>query len=340
MGVTAEPDWTFGGTWPYEPKWLSTDARLHYVDEGSREGEPVVMLHGNPTWGYLYRNFIGTLVEAGYRAVAHDELGFGRSDKPERVAEYSLARHVAHFGALMDELELDGITLVVQDWGGPIGLAWAVEHPDRVKRLVLLNTWPGGKPPDHPEPSRPLKLLRTRAGGAAMVKGANVYVRFLLRGGERELDEQARAAYLAPHSTRSSRAGMVAYARMIPWDDGQSLRRDRAPDRGGARGAREQAGADRVAARRPRVQEEDADAVARAVPRRGGARARRREALRPGGRARARRAVAAGLPQADMTSVDASAPIRHASAHTSVVGATRLTPEQGAGRDPRYDTCA
>jgi cis-3-alkyl-4-acyloxetan-2-one decarboxylase len=219
--LTAGPDWTFGGTWPYEPKWLNTDGvRLHYVDEGPREGEAVVMLHGNPTWAYLYRHFIGTLVEAGYRAVAHDELGFGRSDKPESEAEYSLARHVAHFGALMDELELDGITLVVQDWGGPIGLAWAVEHPERVRRLVLLNTWPGGTPPDHPEAPRLFKLLRSRVGGVAIVKGANIYVRFLLRGGERELDEEARAAYLAPHPSRSSRAGMLAYARMIPWNDG------------------------------------------------------------------------------------------------------------------------
>lgn len=221
MGLTVEQDWTFGGTWPYTAKWLSTDGvRLHYVDEGPREGEPVVMLHGNPTWAYLYRNFIGTLVEAGYRAVAHDELGFGRSDKPERESEYSLAGHVAHFGALMDELELDGITLVVQDWGGPIGLAWAVEHPERVKRLVLLNTWPGGTLPDHPEAPRLFKLLRSRIGGGAIVKGANIYVRFLLRGGERELDEQARAAYVAPHPGRASRAGMVAFARMIPWDDG------------------------------------------------------------------------------------------------------------------------
>jgi pimeloyl-ACP methyl ester carboxylesterase len=221
VGLTAEQDWTFGGTWPYEPKWLSTDGvRLHYVDEGPREGEPVVMLHGNPTWAYLYRHFIATLAEAGFRAVAHDELGFGRSDKPESVGAYSLARHVAHFRALIDELTLDGVTLVVQDWGGPIGLAWAVEQPERVRRLVLLNTWPGGTPPDHPEAPRLFKLLRSRLGGPAIVKGANVYVRFLLRDGERELDEQARAAYLAPHPSRASRAGMLAYARMIPWNGG------------------------------------------------------------------------------------------------------------------------
>jgi pimeloyl-ACP methyl ester carboxylesterase len=146
-------DWTFGGTWPYEPKWLSTDGiRIHYVDEGPRDGEPVVMLHGNPTWSYLYRRFIFALTEAGFRAVAHDELGFGRSDKPSSARAYSIQRDVQHFSALMDELRLDGVTLVVQDWGGPIGLGWAVGHPDRVKRLVILNTWAGGLPPEYPKP--------------------------------------------------------------------------------------------------------------------------------------------------------------------------------------------
>jgi pimeloyl-ACP methyl ester carboxylesterase len=213
-----ERDWTFGGSWPYEPKWLDTDGvRLHYVDEGRPDGEPVVMLHGNPTWSYLYRRFIELLVEADFRAVAHDELGFGRSDKPEREDEYSLERHVAHFGALMDELELDGITLVVQDWGGPIGLAWAVENPRRVRRLVLLNTWPGGIPPDFPKMPLLFRLLRSRVGGAALVKGANVYTRMFLFRGERSLGEDERAAYMAPHPTRASRAGVLAFARMIPW---------------------------------------------------------------------------------------------------------------------------
>ncbi len=75
-------DWTFGGTWPYEPQWFdSPDGRLHYVDEGPRDGKPVVMVHGNPTWGYLYRNFIPPLVDAGYRCIVPDHLGFGRSDR-------------------------------------------------------------------------------------------------------------------------------------------------------------------------------------------------------------------------------------------------------------------
>ncbi len=92
--AVGEPDWTFGGTWPYEPKWLATDGvRIHYVDEGPRDGEPVVLLHGNPTWSYLYRHFIRGLVDGGFRAIAHDQMGFGRSDKPEQECEYTIQRH-------------------------------------------------------------------------------------------------------------------------------------------------------------------------------------------------------------------------------------------------------
>ena len=88
MGST---DWTFGGTWPYEPRWFDTpDGRLHYVDEGPRDGKPIVMVHGNPTWGYLYRNFIPPLVDAGYRCIVPDHLGFGRSDKPDDAGLYQV----------------------------------------------------------------------------------------------------------------------------------------------------------------------------------------------------------------------------------------------------------
>ncbi|MBD0291052.1 MAG: alpha/beta fold hydrolase, partial [Thermoleophilia bacterium] len=213
-----ERDWSFGGTWPYEPRWLFTDGvRIHYVDEGPRDGEPVVLLHGNPTWAYVYRRFVGALATAGYRAIAHDQLGFGRSDKPIREKEFSVERHVRHFSALMDELELDAVTLVLQDWGGPVGLAWAVEHPHRVARLVLLNTWPGGIP----KASFPLpfKLLFWPGTGALLAKGAHVFTRvFLFRGGTHpeRLGENEKAAYLRPHPSWQSRSGVAAYPRLIP----------------------------------------------------------------------------------------------------------------------------
>lgn len=222
-------DWTFGGTWPYAPRWLETDGvRIHYIDEGPRDGQPVVMLHGNPTWAYLYRNFISGLTEAGFRAVAHDELGFGRSDKPTRESEYTIQRHAGHFGALMDELGLDGVTLVLQDWGGPIGLAWAVDHPERVKRLVILNTFAGRIPPGFEKVPLPFKLLRAPVTGELLVKGLHLFVRVgLFRAAvahPERLGRNERAAYLAPHPTWSSRTGILAYPRLIPWDEDNPTR--------------------------------------------------------------------------------------------------------------------
>jgi haloalkane dehalogenase len=216
-------DWTFGGTWPFEPRWFHTDGiRLHYVDEGPRDGAPVVMLHGNPTWAYLYRDFIRALVEAGYRAVAHDQLGFGRSDKPKRRREYAIARQAKHFAALVDELSLDDVTLVLHDWGGPIGLAWAVDNPDRVKRLVVFNTFTG-IPPEGMEAPFVFKLILMRGTGELLTKGAHAFVRQLLfkkgLAHPERLGDNERAAYLAPHPSWDSRTGVLAYPRLIAWDE-------------------------------------------------------------------------------------------------------------------------
>ena len=119
---------------------------MHGVDEG--EGAPVLLLHGEPTSSYLWRNVIPPLVAHGYRAIAPDLIGFGRSDKPEDAGWYSYDRHVASIEQLVDALDLEGITLVVHDWGGPIGLRFAVEHEELVDRLVILDTGiGGGRPP-------------------------------------------------------------------------------------------------------------------------------------------------------------------------------------------------
>jgi cis-3-alkyl-4-acyloxetan-2-one decarboxylase len=194
-------------------EWVETDGvRLHVVDEGS--GEPVVLLHGNPTSSHLWRNFVPPLVEAGYRAVAPDQLGFGGSDKPSDWRAYSCERHVGHFGAVVDELELDGITLVLHDWGGPIALAWATEHPARVRRLVLLNTvaWP---PPLGRTPSLGYRLLGAPLVGDVLVRGANVVVRYALLRGlvSRPIPEEDRAGYVRAQPTWASRAGILAAIR-------------------------------------------------------------------------------------------------------------------------------
>ncbi|MGH3102967.1 MAG: alpha/beta fold hydrolase [Gaiellaceae bacterium] len=193
--------------------WLETDGvRLHYLSRGS--GEPVVMLHGNPTSSYLYRHFVDPLAAAGYRAIAHDQLGFGRSDKPADEGAYTVSRHVRHFGALVDELGLADVTLVVHDWGGPVGLGWAVEHPELVKRLVLLNTvaWPAPRR----RPMLGYRILASRGLGDFLVRRAHAVVRYaqLRRLVARPLPETDRRAYLAAHPTPASRTGILAYIRL------------------------------------------------------------------------------------------------------------------------------
>jgi pimeloyl-ACP methyl ester carboxylesterase len=177
-------DWSFGGTWPYEAHWFDTpDGRMHYVDEGPREAKPVVMLHGNPTWGYLYRNFVKAVVDAGGRAIVPDYLGFGRSDKPDRGELYTIRRHAERLEALLESLDLRGATVVPQDWGGPIGLYWATRHPERVERLFILNTYAHRPPGKVPLPL-PLRLFRTPIVGELMVKGLDLFKRvFLFRVG-------------------------------------------------------------------------------------------------------------------------------------------------------------
>lgn len=213
-------DWTFGGTWPYAPRWFaSVDGRMHYVDEGPRDGRPIVMVHGNPTWGYLYRRFIDAVVEAGYRAVVLDHLGFGRSDKPDDASLYGIPRHADRCEALLESLNLQDATIVVQDWGGPIGLAWAARHPERVRSLVVLNTF-AHRPPAKVSLPLPLRLFRTPGVGELMVKGMHAFVKvFLFKAGlvhPHRLGETERAAYLAPHPTWSSRTSILEFPREIP----------------------------------------------------------------------------------------------------------------------------
>lgn len=213
-------DWTFEGTWPFEARWFDTpDGRMHYVDEGPRDGRPVVLVHGNPTWGYLYRNFIPPLVDAGYRVIVPDHLGFGRSDKPPVTALYAIPKHAARLEALLESLDLRDATLVPHDWGGPIGLAWAGRHADRVGRLFILNTF-AHKPSNDYAPPFAIKLFRTPGVGEFLVKGLHVFVHgFLFRQGVVKHDRMTptvKRAYLAPHAGWATRTSILAFPRQIP----------------------------------------------------------------------------------------------------------------------------
>ena len=130
---------TFQGTWPFLPNFFDGNGFLqHYVDEGSREAKPIILLHGEPTWGYLYRKFIPELSKT-YRVIVPDMMGFGKSETPQD-REYTLKTHVENLSSLIKYLKLNDITFVGQDWGGPITAAYSIRNIDKVKSFVLINT--------------------------------------------------------------------------------------------------------------------------------------------------------------------------------------------------------
>jgi haloalkane dehalogenase len=132
--------------WPWRPRFARVNGwRMHYVDEGT--GNPVVLLHGNPTWGFLYRDFVEPLTRAGYRVVIPDMIGFGLSEKPSREEAHSLDGHIANLTALLRQLDLRRATLVCHDWGGPTGLGFALSNLGRVAALVVMSTWAWPRPP-------------------------------------------------------------------------------------------------------------------------------------------------------------------------------------------------
>jgi haloalkane dehalogenase len=208
MSVYRTPPERFEGLpdYPFEPHWLDHDGlRMHYLDEG--EGDPILCFHGEPTWSYLYRKMIPTLA-ARARVVAPDYFGFGRSDKPTDVGWYSFDRHCASIVRLVEELDLRRLTLVLQDWGGPIGLRLAVEYPERVERLVILNTGLDGRAPS--ETWLRFREL-VRAAGSDFQAG-----RMVRRGVARGLPDELVAAYDAPFPTPESKAGVLAFPEHVP----------------------------------------------------------------------------------------------------------------------------
>jgi cis-3-alkyl-4-acyloxetan-2-one decarboxylase len=204
------------GLYPFEKHFIELPgARMHYVDEG--RGEPVIMLHGNPTWSFYYRDLIKALRE-DYRTIVPDHVGCGLSDKPgDDHYEYTLDRRVADLEALLDCLGLSsGLSLVVHDWGGMIGMAFASRHPERIKRLVVLNTaaflLPAGK-----SLPRSLWLCRNTPLGALLVRGFNAFSRGAVRFcAMRPLDPAVRASYLAPYDSWSHRIAVLRFVQDIP----------------------------------------------------------------------------------------------------------------------------
>ena len=183
------------------------DVRIARVDEG--DGPPVVFVHGEPTWSYLWRKVLVPVRDAGFRAIAPDLPGFGRSDKPVDPAWYSYDRHAAALHAVLEELEIRDATLVVHDWGGPVGLRVAVEAPERVARMVIMDT---GLFTGHQPMSDAWIAFRDFVAGAE-----DLPIGMLVRGGcATDPGDEVIAAYEAPFPSPAAKAGARAFPLMVP----------------------------------------------------------------------------------------------------------------------------
>jgi haloalkane dehalogenase len=212
MDVFRTPDDRFAGLpgYPYEPHYVDVDGlRLHHVDEG--DGPVVLCFHGEPSWSYLYRHMLERLRGRGHRVVCPDLVGFGRSDKPTDRDWYTYERHCATVTAHLEQIDgLEDVTVVVQDWGGPIGLRWAVEHPDRVGRLVILNTGIfSGKVSKGFMAWREFAERTPDLPVGKIIQGATTT----------DLPDEIVAAYDAPFPTPESKAGAAQFPLLVPLTD-------------------------------------------------------------------------------------------------------------------------
>jgi haloalkane dehalogenase len=195
---------------PFQPNYVQLDTlRMHYVDEGPRDGAAVLMLHGEPTWSYLYRKMIPPVAAAGCRVLAPDLIGFGRSDKPADIADYSYQRHVDWVTGFIRALDLRNITLFCQDWGSLIGLRVAAENPDRFARIMVAN---GFLPTARQGLSRGFRLWRAFARWSPWFPIG----RIVNSGCVVKLSPAEIAAYDAPFPSAAYKAGTRAFPRLVP----------------------------------------------------------------------------------------------------------------------------
>jgi haloalkane dehalogenase len=194
----------------FAPNYVEIDGlRMHYVDEGPRDGAVVLLLHGEPSWSYLYRHMIPILRNAGHRVIAPDLIGFGKSDKPTRKSDYSYAGHVAWMTAFIEALDFSGITLFCQDWGSLIGLRVAVENEARFARIALGN---GALPTGDEVLPKAFKIWRAFARWSPWFPIGKI----IQKGTVKELSDAEVAAYDAPFPSSKFKAGSRAFPLLVP----------------------------------------------------------------------------------------------------------------------------
>lgn len=219
MEYLRTPDDRFEGLpdWPYEPRYVDVDAgdgsgdrlRVAYVDEGPRDADPILLMHGEPSWSFLYRHMIPVLAAAGHRVVAPDLVGFGRSDKPVDQDDYTYARHVGWMSEWLDALDLRGVTLVCQDWGGLIGLRLLTGTPERFARAVTANTF---LPTGDKDPGAAFFAWQRLSQEIEVFDSGAV----LQMGTTTDLTDEIVAAYNAPFPTQAYVAGARKFPLLVP----------------------------------------------------------------------------------------------------------------------------
>jgi haloalkane dehalogenase len=217
MQYLRTPDDCFAALEGYDfaPNYLDVDdtegglLRVHYLDEGPKNAAPILCMHGEPTWSYLYRRMIPVFTAAGHRVIAPDQVGFGRSDKPVERSDYTYARHVRWMGDVVRQLDLKAITLVCQDWGGLIGLRLWAEMPERFARIVVANT----ALPTGDEPMGPAFAAWRAYSQQVEVFNAG---RIVHGGTARKISDAAVAAYNAPYPDASYQAGARQFPMLVP----------------------------------------------------------------------------------------------------------------------------
>lgn len=229
MKVLRTPDAAFAGIgdFPFESRYIDIHdpasgmpLRVHYIDEGPRDAPVVLMMHGEPTWCYLYRHMIGPVAEAGFRVVAPDLIGFGKSDKPAAKSDYSYAAHVGWMRQWLETLGLTDITLACQDWGSLVGLRLVAAMPDRFLGVVLSN---GGLPEGGPAP-------RAFAIWRAFSRWSPVFPigRIIAKGTKRGLSDAEIAAYNAPFPDARYKAGARIFPALVPFEGNPAVPDQRA----------------------------------------------------------------------------------------------------------------
>lgn len=217
MKILRTPDDSFLNLpdYPFDPNFIKISdsgggsLRIHYVDEGPNKSEPVLLMHGEPSWSYLYRKMIPIIIDAGHRAVAPDLVGFGRTDKPAQRSDYTYQRHVDWMQDWLDKMELNRITLVCQDWGGLIGLRLLTNHPDRFIRVVVANT--GLPTGDNPVSDAFLNWRKFSLEVQDFDVGA-----IIAMGCQKPLPPDVAAAYNAPFPDDTYKEGARIFPSLVP----------------------------------------------------------------------------------------------------------------------------